>query len=83
MHSLNVARLVFLLVLSSPLGVATAQQSSPLPRVPTITVNSRLVVLDVVVTGKDGVPVHGLTRDDFPSMLYLQRRWTPPQSSIQ
>jgi VWFA-related protein len=35
------------------------------PRTTTITVNARLVVLDVVVTGKDGKPVDGLTRKDF------------------
>jgi VWFA-related protein len=32
---------------------------------PTITVNTRLVVLDIVATDKDGKPVSGLTRDDF------------------
>jgi len=42
--------------------VASAPQVS---HTPTITVNARLVVLDVVVTGKDGKPVDGLTRKDF------------------
>ena len=32
---------------------------------PAITVNARLVVLDVVVTGPDGRPVNNLTADDF------------------
>jgi VWFA-related protein len=32
---------------------------------PVVTVNARLVVLDVVVTGKDGKPVDGLTEKDF------------------
>ena len=32
---------------------------------PTITVNTRLVVLDVVVTDAGGKPAEGLTRDDF------------------
>ncbi len=35
------------------------------PHAPTITVISRLVVLDVVVTGPNGKPVDGLTQNDF------------------
>jgi VWFA-related protein len=39
--------------------------NAQMPHVPSITVNARLVVLDVVVTDKDGNPVDGLTRKDF------------------
>jgi len=42
-----------------------AAPSAQVPHVPNITVNARLVVLDVVVTGKDGKPVDGLTSKDF------------------
>jgi VWFA-related protein len=35
------------------------------PHTSTLTVNARLVVLDVVVTDKAGNPVEGLKRDDF------------------
>jgi VWFA-related protein len=42
-----------------PLLAQTPSQSAP------ITVNARLVVLDVVITGKDGKPVEGLTAKDF------------------
>ena len=50
--------------------VAFARQQEPqagaqLPRTATITVNARLVVLDVNVTDASGKTVQGLTRDDF------------------
>jgi VWFA-related protein len=41
------------------------KDDAPLPTAPTITVHSRLVVLDVVVTDKQGKPVTDLKRDDF------------------
>lgn len=41
----------------------TAQAHSPVP--PTIQVYSRETIVDVSATGKDGKPVHGLTRADF------------------
>ncbi len=40
-------------------------QAGEAPHTSTLTVNARLVVLDVVVTDKAGNPVEGLTRDDF------------------
>jgi len=51
-----------LLVVPLPAQDAAGTQA---PHAPTITVNARLVVLDVVVTGKDGKPVDGLTQKDF------------------
>src|ERR1700710_67713 len=44
---------------------ASAQQAEPAPHTATLTVNARLVVLDVVVTDKAGNPVEGLKREDF------------------
>src|ERR1700710_2626122 len=44
---------------------ASAQQAEPAPHTATLTVTTRLVVLDVVVTDKAGNPVEGLTREDF------------------
>jgi len=44
-------------------AIAAAQQSGN--AVTTLSVTSRLVVLDVVVTDADGKPVTGLNRDDF------------------
>ncbi len=48
--------------------VGAQEESAPDPQLPhtaTITVNARLVVLDVNVTDASGKPVQGLTRDDF------------------
>jgi VWFA-related protein len=52
-----------LFAMGFPAGVAVAQT----PKSPTMTinVNSRLVVLDIVVTDKAGNVVNGLTQDDF------------------
>jgi VWFA-related protein len=47
-----------------PLGLAS-QLPAQTAQVPLITVTARLVVLDVVATGKDGKPVEGLTAKDF------------------
>jgi len=44
---------------------ASAQEPESTPHTATLTVNARLVVLDVVVTDKAGNPVEGLKRDDF------------------
>jgi VWFA-related protein len=52
---------IYLLTL---LGLSVCAQE-PAAHAPTITVNTRLVTLDLVVTGKDGKPVDGLTRNDF------------------
>ena len=45
---------------------AQGQATAPVPApVPTIQAHARAVVLDVVVTNKDGRPVHGLKAPDF------------------
>ncbi|WP_263378138.1 VWA domain-containing protein [Granulicella paludicola] len=46
-------------------GVVMAAGLSLRAQTATITVNTRLVVLDVSATDKDGQPIAGLTRDDF------------------
>jgi len=46
-------------------GLPTYSQEAPPPQVSSITVNSRLVVLDVTVTDKAGKPVRDLKREDF------------------
>jgi VWFA-related protein len=54
-----------LLVVSTAL--ISAQQTPPAPAqgTPTIRVQTRLVVHNVVVTDKNGNPIEGLTKDDF------------------
>jgi len=54
---------VFLLALVS--AALLPAQAAPPPKTPTLTVNSRLVVLDVVVRDAHGQLVHGLTQQDF------------------
>jgi len=54
------------LVFASSLGsLSHAQTSSRLPPAPTLSVTSRLVVLDVVVTDAKGKPISKLNKDDF------------------
>ena len=48
----------------APAPAAPAQPPTHRP-VPTIRTSTQLVVVDVVVTGKDHRPVHGLTASDF------------------
>ena len=48
-----------------PAEDTAGEGNTQVPHAATITVNARLVVLDIVVTGKDGKPVDGLTRKDF------------------
>jgi len=52
------------------MGASTAlaqdsDNSAQMPHTAALTVNARLVVLDVVVTDASGKPVDGLTRKDF------------------
>jgi hypothetical protein len=54
--------MVALCALSSP--VLQAQQSAEAP-ITTLKTTVRRVVVDVVVTGRDGKPVAGLTKKDF------------------
>lgn len=52
-------------LLLSAFGASAGIFAQDVPPAATLTVNARLVVLDVVVTGKDGKPVDGLTDKDF------------------
>jgi len=54
-----------LAALALPLAAQQPAQSTPQSTTPVIHVQSRLVVLDVVVTGKDGKPLAGLEKKDF------------------
>jgi VWFA-related protein len=58
------ARRTVLVLFALLLSVACRAQGAP-PGSSVIHVDSRLVVLDVVVTGKDGKPVPGLVKSDF------------------
>jgi len=64
-------RLVFLILLSLPTWKTQTVAQSPTPPAtvgqtsPTLHVYSRLVLLDVTVTDRKGMPIHGLTRSDF------------------
>jgi len=64
---LNSTRIPALLLLLSLNLTASAQdpQPSQTPHTATLTVNARLVVLDLVVRDKDGHPVTDLTANDF------------------
>jgi VWFA-related protein len=42
-----------------------AQTPEPQASIPTLTLNARRVIVDVVVTGKGGKPITGLHKDDF------------------
>jgi VWFA-related protein len=59
--------LLAIAVVLSARGAMPGQSGSSPPDHPasTITVTTRLVILDVVVTDKYGAPVENLTRDDF------------------
>jgi VWFA-related protein len=60
----KLAAFAFLLFCSLPL-YAQAQPQDQDQAVTTLKANTRLVMLDVVVTDKDGNPIKGLTADDF------------------
>jgi VWFA-related protein len=67
-------------------SILVAQTPDQSPHASTITVNARLVVLDVVVTSKDGKPVDGLTQKDFQvfedDKLQSVRSFEPPSAHI-
>ena len=60
--TLNATRLTALFLL---LTLAANAQDAATPHTATLTVNARLVVLDLVVRDKDGKPVTDLTANDF------------------
>jgi len=64
----EVFRLALLALLMAGLagaGALAAQQAPPAASSAVLRVTTRLVLVDVVVTDKNGQPVAGLTRDDF------------------
>ena len=60
-HSVLVLASALAVSLSSPL----VAQETPVDTGTTLHVNSRAVLIDVMVTDKDGKPVKGLTKDAF------------------
>jgi len=56
---------ILLPLLFAALGLAPLHAQDDQPHTATLTVNARLVVLDVVVRDKTGKPVTDLTKDDF------------------
>jgi len=56
---------IFLPLLFATLSLAPLHAQDDQPHTATLTVNARLVVLDVVVRDKNGKPVTDLTKDDF------------------
>jgi VWFA-related protein len=64
-HSVAKRHLAALFVCAVVLAGTSNAQDAPPPGTTVLHVDSRLVVLDVVVTGKDGKPVPGLGKKDF------------------
>jgi VWFA-related protein len=62
--SRSLACFIVLIGLAAPLLAQTAMPDATTPS-PTLRINSRSVLVDVVVTDKSGKPVTGLTRDAF------------------
>jgi len=60
-----------------PAGVNPAPDSSP-SAIPPIRVNAREVFIDINVTDAKGIPVHGLTRDNFT--ILEDGKPVPPRS---
>ena len=56
---------ISLLLLLVTLALAPLHAQNDQPHTPTLTVNARLVVLDIVVRDKNNKPVTDLTKDDF------------------
>jgi VWFA-related protein len=79
-------RFSFQFFLLSALGLAPLHAQDNQPHTATLTVNARLVVLDLVVRDKNGKPVTDLTRDDFrvfeDGVLQPVRSFEPPSAHM-
>jgi VWFA-related protein len=68
-------------------SIVTLPAQEPASQAPTITINARLVVLDVVVTGPNGKPVDGLTKKDFQifedNKPQFIRSFEPPSAHVE
>ncbi len=64
MEIAQVSKCVALVLLATLTALPQSSQPQPQP-VPLLRSSSRLVLLDVVVTDKQGHPIRGLTKDDF------------------
>jgi len=84
------SRLVAVKFLLPFLGFVSMAQESPAPEqespVTTLRATTRLVVLDVVVTDKHGVPVRNLTKSDFTILEDSERQpiasFEPPDQHV-
>jgi len=77
-------RRLFLLLFFIALGFTPLHAQDDAPHAPTLTVNTRLVVLDLVVRDKNGKPVTDLTANDFrvfeDGVLQRTRSFEPPSA---
>lgn len=86
LHRWTTAFALALVAISSSLLPAQSGGQVSSQSAATLTVNARLVVLDIVVTGKDGKPVDDLTEKDFQvfedSKLQRIRSLERPQEHV-
>jgi VWFA-related protein len=65
MHPSKLALTASILILAATLLHSPAQTPPAQPSTPTLSIYTRVVEVDINVTGADGKPVHGLTQADF------------------